>query len=203
MTGTRDRQARRIARSRDVPLVATLHATEWGRHAGRLDTDLSRHVHAAERSLATGADRLVVCSAAMAAEVRTQFGVDATVVRNGVIAAPAPGAEPSAGSAPVLVAAGRLEWEKGFSTLLRALPAVLDAHPRTRLVLAGRGSYEPTLRALAESLHVAPAVDFVGWLDAAALARTFGAATAVVVPSRYEPSGLVALEAIAARAPSW
>ena len=58
-----------LADALEVPLVATIHATEAGRYSGWLSTPLSRQVHSAEWWLAQRADTLITCSAAMRAEV--------------------------------------------------------------------------------------------------------------------------------------
>jgi glycogen(starch) synthase len=203
--------ARRIADEVGCPMVLTVHATELGRRAGRLDGAVPQAVHAAECRAVRTADRIVVCSTPMVAEVAAH-GADPSVVRI------VPGAVEAAlwrttaqqqhdarnrfraRGSPLLVAAGRLEWEKGFSTLLRALPSVLAGHRTGRVVLAGTGSYEPTLRALVGSLGLEGTVDLPGRLSTTELAALFATADAVVVPSRYEPFGLVALEAQAAGA---
>jgi glycogen(starch) synthase len=203
---------RAIAAGARRPLVLTLHATEHGRRFGRLDDALHRRVHEAERRAVATADRVVVCSPAMRHEAVAHgarpdrvhvvpAGVDAE--RWQVGAADRDHArERWAGAAQhLVVAAGRLEWEKGFSTLLRAVPAVLQRQPSTQVVIAGQGSYEPVLRRLADELGVTPHLTLPGRLGSRELAALLGAADAVVVPSRYEPFGLVALEAQAAGAP--
>jgi glycogen(starch) synthase len=194
-----------------VPVALTVHATEHGRRQGRLDGALPRAVHALERRAVAAADAVLVCSTPMAAEAGEVLGappggvhvvpagVDASAWRVGP-ARRAAARSRWAARGPLLVAAGRLEWEKGFSTLLRALPALAAHRPGLRLVLAGRGSYEPVLRRLAEDLGVAEAVAWAGWLAGPELAALYAAADAVVVPSRYEPFGLAALEAQAAGA---
>jgi glycogen synthase len=106
-----------------------------------------------------------------------------------------------AGNGPLLVYAGRLVHEKGVQTLLRAVRPLRESHPGLRLVIAGTGYHEPALRALARRLRIARAVEFVGFLDEPELGALIGAADAVVVPSFYEPFGIVALEAAAAGAP--
>jgi glycogen(starch) synthase len=98
---------------------------------------------------------------------------------------------------PLVAAVGRLEWEKGFTTLLRALPAVGARHPSLRTVIAGAGSYRPALEALLTDLG-GLAVELPGRLDQPELAGLMAVADVIVVPSRYEPFGLVALEAMAA-----
>src|ERR1700754_2090757 len=70
-----------------VPLVATIHATEAGRHAGWLSSPLSQQVHSTEWWLANRADRLITCSSAMRDEAAGLFQLDPTgiaVVHNGI-----------------------------------------------------------------------------------------------------------------------
>ena len=94
----------------------------------------------------------------------------------------------------------RQEWEKGLHTLLDALPGLRRRFPGTRLVVAGRGTYEQDLRERAARLRLDGAVTFAGFLGPD-LAGTMAATDAMAVPSIYEPFGMVALEAAAAGAP--
>jgi glycogen(starch) synthase len=86
-------------------------------------------------------------------------------------------------------------------TLLRALRPLREAHPGLRLVVAGSGPHEAALHTLTRKLRVVRAVEFVGFVPETELPGLLGAADAVVVPSFYEPFGLVALEAACAGAP--
>ncbi|NMO91230.1 glycosyltransferase family 4 protein [Actinomycetospora sp. TBRC 11914] len=187
-----------------APLVATVHATEAGRHGGWLSAPLNRQVHSVEWWLAQAADALVTCSHAMREEVAGLFDVDAegiTVLHNGID--PRGWAGPSApvGGTPTLVTFGRLEWEKGVQDVIAALPAIRRAHPGTRLLVAGSGSHAGWLADRARAARVRRAVTMLGHVDDAALTALLGRASAVVLPSRYEPFGIVALEAAAAGAP--
>ncbi|MGW5052026.1 glycosyltransferase family 4 protein [Actinokineospora sp. NPDC004072] len=192
-----------LAEQARVPLVATLHATEAGRHSGWLSQPLNQQVHSAEWWLANRADALITCSAAMRAEAAHLFEVDPAgieVIHNGI--EPRGWKVPQSRSAtPQLLFFGRLEWEKGVHDLIAALPRVRRTHPGTRLTVAGRGSQVHNLIELARKHRVRRAVDFVGHLADDALSAALGAAHAVVLPSRYEPFGIVALEAAAAGAP--
>src|SRR5207237_3043571 len=91
--------------------------------------------------------------------------------------------------------------EKGLQTLLDALPALRRAHPGLRLLVAGTGGYEDQLQARARKHRVARAVDWAGFVPEDELAPLLGAADLAVVPSLYEPFGIVALEAAAAQTP--
>jgi glycogen synthase len=194
-----------------VPLVATMHATEAGRHSGWLSQPLNQQIHSVEWWLANRADALITCSAAMRAEVAHLFEVsEISVIHNGISPRgwrPSPASVRSARArhspdgAPVVVYFGRLEWEKGVHDLLAALPRVRRAFPGTRLVVAGQGRQGSALVEQSRKLRVRRSVDFVGHLSDRSLVALLAAADVVVLPSRYEPFGIVALEAAAAGAP--
>jgi glycogen(starch) synthase len=195
----------------NVPLVATIHATEAGRHSGWLSQPLNQQIHSVEWWLANRADALITCSASMRTEVTHLFEVsDISVIHNGISprgwrpstsAVHATRSAHSPEGAPVVVYFGRLEWEKGVHDLVAALPRVRRAFPGTRLVVAGQGRQASALVEQAKKLRIRRSVDFVGHLPDRALVALLAAADVVVLPSRYEPFGIVALEAAAAGAP--
>jgi glycogen(starch) synthase len=196
-----------------LPLVATMHATEAGRHQGWLPGALSKAIHTTEWWLTFEARRVITCSSHMRWEVTRLFDLppdSVDVVPNGIQLdtwhvpeqrALAARREWAAGDAPLVAYTGRLEYEKGVHTLLQALPRLRRRFPGVRLVLAGTGTHENELRALARSLRLGRAVTFAGFLDHDELAVLAAAADVAVVPSIYEPFGIVALEAAAAGTP--
>jgi len=98
----------------------------------------------------------------------------------------------------LIAAAGRLARSKGFDVLLRALSD--DDVPRLACVIAGADAGElSTLRQMADLVPSGIKVSLPGWLDREGLSDLFGLASVVVVPSRDEPFGLVALEALAVK----
>ncbi|ALG84087.1 glycosyltransferase family 4 protein [Gordonia phthalatica] len=189
----------------DAPLVSTLHATEAGRHSGWVAGHINRQVHSVEWWLANASDALITCSASMHDEVKTLFGPDLppiSVIHNGIDVGTwnfvdrAVRIEP-----PHLLFAGRLEYEKGVQDLLEALPAIRRAHPGTHLTVAGDGTQTTWLHELAHEHEVTAAVDFVGKKDREELMDLMHRCDAIVLPSRYEPFGIVALEAAATGIP--
>jgi len=193
-------------------LVATMHATEAGRHQGWLPGPLNRAIHTVEWWLSYEARRVLTCSAYMGWEVTRLFDLPPAkvdVVANGTDlrsfrARPAMIAAARgrwAGDGPLLVFSGRLEWEKGVHVLLAALPRLRRRHPGLRLVIAGSGTQQAALAARARTLRLGRSAAFAGHLATPELAALLGAADVAVAPSLYEPFGLVALEAAAAGTP--
>lgn len=105
------------------------------------------------------------------------------------------------GAANLLVNVKRLHPLAGQDILIRALPAVLSAHPDTCLVLCGTGPLRADLERLAGDLGVAMHVRFAGLVDNAVVARHCAAADLFVLPSRLEACPTVAVEALASGTP--
>ena len=99
---------------------------------------------------------------------------------------------------------GRLVYEKGFQLALDALPQVIrrsaPAHP-VRFLVAGSGTHEAELRKQATRLGLDRHGTFMGWIGDDVLHSLYRIADLCVVPSIYEPFGLVALEAMASGCP--
>jgi glycogen(starch) synthase len=99
-----------------------------------------------------------------------------------------------------LFAVGRLVAVKGFDLALQAF-ARAELPVDVRFVIAGDGPDRESLEKRAAELGVIDRVTFLGWLDEQSIADAMGAALAVVVPSRVEAFGIVALEAWRAGSP--
>lgn len=194
-----------LAQFFDVPLVSTIHATEAGRHSGWISGAVSRQVHALESWLVHDSDSLIACSASMRDEITALFGPDLgeiSVIPNGIDTAGWPFAmrRPHPGPAELLYF-GRLEYEKGVHDAIAALPRIRRTHPGTTLTIAGDGTQLDFLTAQARRHKVLKATNFVGRVDHSQLLALLHRADAAVLPSHYEPFGIVALEAAAAGTP--
>ena len=194
-----------------VPLIATIHATEAGRHQGWLPGEMNRCIHTVEWWLGHEASRVIACSEYMRWEIGRLLELPAEridVIPNGVDS-PLWQASPDAiakvrarfaGDGPLLGFAGRLVYEKGVQHLVHAVPQLRDRHPGLRLVIAGDGPHRGELQKEIGRLRLDLVVSFAGFIGDE-LPATFAATDVVVVPSIYEPFGMVALEAAAAGAP--
>lgn len=191
-----------------LPLVATIHATEHGRHGGIHDHG-QQYINDVEWWLTYEAWRVIVCSQAMRTEVRALFGLSddkVAVIPNGIdLKPPVPEELPprdrfAAPGERLLFHIGRLVPEKGAAVLLETMPQLLRRHP-VRLIIAGTGPYGDQLKRRAAQLGVQNRAHFAGWVDDATARALYHYADVAVVPSTYEPFGIVALEAMAQGAP--
>jgi glycogen(starch) synthase len=195
-----------------VPYVTTIHATEHGRHQGWVADEPQAHIHGVESWMATRAERVIVCSHYMRGHVADIFDIDerrVTVIPNGVDPKdlqpsgdlPALRAGFAAPEEKLVLLVGRLVYEKGFQLALDALPGVIEKVRGVRFLVAGSGTHELELKAQAKRLGLDAHGTFLGWIGDYDLHSLYRIADLCVVPSIYEPFGLVALEAMASGCP--
>jgi glycogen synthase len=201
-----------LARRFRAPLVMTIHATEYGRHQGWVDKHPQSHIHGVERWMANRAERVVTCSAYMREHVADICGLEEeriAVVPNGIDPAElVPVADLdelrarfAAPDERLVLLVGRLVYEKGFQLALEALPTLVERVGNVRFLVAGSGTHEAELRKQAAELGLDAHGTFLGWIGDDVLHSLYRIADLTVVPSIYEPFGLVALEAMASDCP--
>jgi len=194
------------------PLVVTIHATEYGRHQGWVDSHPQSYIHGVERWMANRAERVITCSHYMRGHVADIYDLEeerVTVIPNGIDPLdlqPIDDLETLrarfAGPQQRLVLlVGRLVYEKGFQLALEALPGLIERLGDVRFLVAGSGTHEKELRAQAEQLGLMEHGTFLGWIGDDVLHSLYRISDLCVIPSIYEPFGLVALEAMASGCP--
>lgn len=201
-----------LARRFNVPLVMTIHATEYGRHQGWVDKHPQSHIHGVEKWIVNRADAVIACSSYMREHIADIFAVEERVVNvipNGIDPSDLqPVAEldelRASFAAPeekLVLLVGRLVYEKGFQFALEALPTLIENVGGVRFLIAGSGTHEAELKEQAEQLGLLEHGTFVGWIGDDVLHSLYRIADLTIVPSIYEPFGLVALEAMASGCP--
>ncbi|TYO96254.1 glycosyltransferase family 4 protein [Desulfallas thermosapovorans] len=193
-----------------IPLVATIHATEYGRNYG-LHNDTQRHISDVEWWLCYEAWQVICCSHYMEGEMKYVFQIPddkLKVVPNGV--------DPenfvqkneklsrnnyASADEKIVFYVGRLVREKGVQVLLDAVPMILARVPNTKFVIAGKGPYMQELQDQAARMGIAQSIYFTGYIDDYTRNSLYSWSDVAVFPSLYEPFGIVALEAMAARTP--
>jgi glycogen(starch) synthase len=204
--------ARKLSRTAGVPWLVTVHATEYGRHQGWVDKHPQSHIHAVEKQMVRDADHVITCSHYMRRHVADAFATDAsrvTAIPNGidptdlhpVADLPRLRARYAAPDERLILLVGRLVYEKGFHLALDALPGLIERLGNVRFLIAGSGTAEAELKAQAERLELMEHGSFVGWTGDDELHSLYRIADLCLVPSIYEPFGLVALEAMASGCP--
>jgi glycosyltransferase involved in cell wall biosynthesis len=149
------------------------------------------------------ADAIAACSQSVLHDLLgriPEVAARTQLVRNALPPSPAH-SDPVAEGPPVVLFVGRVVPQKGFDLGLAAFAELHRRHPEARLVVGGDGVSHAALAEQVQARGLADAVDLVGWVDRAGIRRLMAAATMVVMPSRFEPFGLVALEAGQARRP--
>lgn len=193
----------------ELPVVFHVHSTEWGR---RGDAG-SPFVNRLEWEAAFQATRIITVSHAMKEDLNRHGWPPhkISVVWNGVdpevydmAAVPRPALQELRaryGIGPddtMLLFVGRLTWVKGVRNLIQAMPAVVEGHPRTKLVILGKGEEQHDVDELIHRLglqqHVVTHYAFVAEQERI---LHYAASDACVFPSVYEPFGIVSLEAMA------
>jgi glycogen(starch) synthase len=201
-----------LAKRFRAPLVTTIHATEYGRHQGWVKSHPQSYIHGVERWMANRAERLITCSAYMREHVADIYGLEErriSVIPNGI--------DPSelvpvddldslrarfaSPDERLVLLVGRLVYEKGFQLALEALPRLIERLGNVRFLVAGSGTAEEELREQARRLGLDAYGTFLGWIGDDVLHSLYRIADLTVVPSIYEPFGLVALEAMASGCP--
>ncbi|HEC94744.1 MAG TPA: glycosyltransferase family 1 protein [Thermoplasmatales archaeon] len=97
---------------------------------------------------------------------------------------------------------GRLVGVKGPDNLIKSMPSVLEEFPKTKLVLLGTGDMEDYLRMLIDEIGLSDNVVLrAEFVDESERIRHYAASDVVVLPSLYEPFGIVCTEAMSMAKP--
>ncbi|MEM3730737.1 MAG: glycosyltransferase family 4 protein [Candidatus Bathyarchaeia archaeon] len=194
------------------PLIATIHSTEVGRRNG-IHFDYERMIHETEAWLTYEAWRVICCSYYMVSHVKWAFGLPddkLVMIPNGVDAEVYTKVENedlnefrSKFALPeekIVLFVGRLVHEKGAHVLVNAVSKVLEK-VNAKFVIVGNGYMKEQLSNMVKNMGLSQKVLFTGFVDDETLRKLQQCADVSVVPSLFEPFGIVALEAMAAKTP--
>ncbi len=204
--------AKNLKQAFQIPLVATIHATEAGRNSGIHD-ETQRYINDTEWLLTYEATEVIVNSNFMKGHVQGLFGLPfdkINVVSNGINLTNFNGVERdydfrrqyAMDNEKMILYVGRLVYEKGIQHLISAMPKILNGYNDAKLVIAGKGGMLDDLRAQANAMGIGHKVCFAGYLNSKQVQKIYKCADIAVFPSTYEPFGIVALEAMLAGVPT-
>jgi len=193
-------------------LVSTVHSTEVGRSQGLHNPD-SFLIDGIEWWMTYEAKQVIVCSNSVKWELESHFNLPhdkITVIPNGVeisnfnLNINREEVKRRYGIKPnerIVLFIGRLVPQKGVDTLIKAVPLIIQRHRDIKILIAGDGWSRTYLEELAKSMGLGDHVRFLGFISDWELADLMVAADVLVIPSVYEPFGIVALEGMAAGTP--
>jgi glycosyltransferase involved in cell wall biosynthesis len=98
---------------------------------------------------------------------------------------------------PYIIAAGRLVAQKGLDLLIEAFSRVAADHPAVDLRIIGDGADRALLEKWVTDHGLGERIQLPGWVSRQELASWIRGSQFLVVPSRVEPFGLIALEGMA------
>jgi glycosyltransferase involved in cell wall biosynthesis len=194
------------------PLLVTMHSTEMGRRDG-LHTQTEKMIHETEAWLTYEAWKVICCSDYMVSHVGYAFGLPEdkmVMIPNGVrppayqktmklcdknirvmFALP---------EEKIILYVGRLVYEKGIQILVNAAPKILEK-VNAKFIIVGSGYMKEQLSTIVKSMNLEKKILFSGFVEEEILLKLQKCADVSVVPSLFEPFGIVALEAMAAGSP--
>ena len=155
--------AKTLKDSYNIPIVATIHATEAGRNSG-IHNETQRYINDTEWMLTYEASEVIVNSNYMKGELQRLFGLPyekINVIPNGVNMNLFNGIERdysfrrkfAMDNEKIILFMGRLVYEKGIQYLISAMPKILNGYHDTKLVICGKGGMMDELKAQVNALR--------------------------------------------------
>jgi len=194
------------------PTVLTVHSTEVGRSQGLHSPD-SFSINGIEWWAMYEANRVIVCSQSMKNEICDHFNlpkdkvdvipnaIDATKYQIPVDREAVRQRYGVGWGEKLILCVGRLVPQKGIEYFIQAIPAIAKRYPEAKFVIVGEGWSRDILEAEAKASGVNRKIQFTGFASDREVIELMTSADALVVPSVYEPFGIVALEGMATGVP--
>jgi glycogen(starch) synthase len=194
------------------PMVLTIHSTEVGRAQGLHSPD-SFSINGIEWWSTYEANRVIVCSHSMKNEICNHFSIPEKKVHVIPNAIDIPKYKTSIDRGLVrqrygvgwgeklVLCVGRLVSQKGIEYFIRAIPQIARHFPEAKYIIVGEGWSRDSLEAEARASGHANKIRFTGFASDQEVINLMTSADVLVVPSIYEPFGIVALEGMATGVP--
>ncbi len=194
------------------PMVLTVHSTEVGRAQGLHGAD-SFSIDGIEWWTAYEANRVVVTSHSMKREICDHFhlpwdkvdvipnAIDVTQYNPQIDTGPVRARYGVGWGEKLVLCVGRLVPQKGIEYFIRAIPTIAQRYPEAKFVIVGEGWSRCYLEGIARSTGYTQRILFTGFISDAEVIALMTSADVLVIPSIYEPFGIVALEGMATGVP--
>jgi len=199
--------AKAILEDVNIPMVYTVHSVDLAEYEiGQEPEHILGHSHDQEMAIVK-ASRIIALTQNESELIKHYYPCATKRIRivgNGIDDCPTSRASltkvhRNGADSPLVLYCGRLVERKGIRELLAAIPRALQAIPSARFVLAGGPPHYSGAQLEREWLPACcypyrNQIRFTGWLSPSQVTDWYRAADIQVVPSRYEPFGMVVLE---------
>lgn len=203
--------ARVLRKAYSIPLISTIHATEYGRNNG-IHNDMQRNINNIEKWLINESSRVIVNSRFMKEQIKAIFNMNEdkiSIINNGVDLEKFDNIQAdelfrinyAAQNEKIVFFVGRLVNEKGVQVLIDAIPKIISNYNDVKFVIAGKGPCLNNLIEQSQRLNVLNRIYFTGFVSEEVLIKLYNCSDIAVFPSTYEPFGIVALEGMVAGIP--
>jgi len=194
------------------PMVLTVHSTEIGRAQGLHSPD-SFSINGIEWWATYEADRVIVCSQSMKNEICGHFNlpldkvdvipnaIDTTKYQTSVDRGSVRQRYGVGYGEKLILCVGRLVPQKGIEYFIRAIPHIAKRYPEAKFIIVGEGWSRDILESEARASGHGGKIQFTGFASDQEVINLMTSADVLVVPSVYEPFGIVALEGMASGVP--
>lgn len=197
--------------SQEIPLISTIHATEYGRNNG-ITTEMQKYISTTEWMLSFESFKVIVCSEYMRRQVEDIFHTPSDKIRvipNGVnynefemkFNLKEFRSNYAEEDEKIIFYVGRHVFEKGVHLLIEAALQIVNGYKRSKFVIGGRGPMTEELKGRVQVMGLSDKFQFLGYVEDEIRNKLYRVSDVAVFPSLYEPFGIVALEAMSAGCP--
>ncbi|MEH7094005.1 glycosyltransferase family 4 protein [Neobacillus vireti] len=185
-----------------VPLLTTIHATEHGRNNG-IYNEMQQFIHEKEQQLMIESHQIIVCSEFMKEDLNQFFTLqnkNITVIPNGIepliVNQKISQVFPELADKKFIFSIGRIVEEKGFETIIEAAAIAKEKKLNFIFVIAGKGPMLTEYQNQVKGRGLEGYVSFIGYVTDDQRNALIEGCELAVIPSLYEPFGIVVLESM-------
>ncbi|WLR43946.1 glycosyltransferase family 4 protein [Bacillus carboniphilus] len=186
-----------------IPLLVTVHSTHKKRKIfTTVEFDTEGYIEKNEQQILNQSDVIHVASQCLQEELTKHYIVEKSKISIIPLGVYVEGKkEKNEHSKAYVTCVGRTVEEKGFQHVIQSFGNISDKFPSLELVIVGDGPYLQKLKQKSRQYEIENRVRYLGYKPPYIANKIIAKSECVIVPSLYEPFGLVALQSILLQKP--